>query len=44
MRKEYGKMVALRSENIITIPIEEAVLENKMVDMELYEMASIFFG
>jgi 6-phosphofructokinase 1 len=43
-RKEYGKMVALRSENIITIPIEEAVLENKMVDMELYEMASIFFG
>lgn len=43
-RKEYGKMVALRSEKIITIPIEDAVLENKKVDMELYEMAEIFFG
>ena len=43
-RKEYGKMVALRSENIITIPIEDAVLKNKKVDMELYEIAEIFFG
>jgi 6-phosphofructokinase 1 len=43
-RKEYGKMVALRSENIITIPLEEAILENKKVDMELYEIAEIFFG
>ena len=43
-RKEFGKMVALRSENIITIPIEDAVLKNKKVDMELYEIAEIFFG
>lgn len=43
-KKEYGKMVALRSENIITIPIEDAVLQNKKVDMELYEIAEIFFG
>ena len=43
-RKEYGKMVALRSENIITIPIEDAVLKSKKVDMELYEIAEIFFG
>ena len=43
-RKEYGSMVALRSENIITIPLEEAVLKNKHVDMELYEIAAIFFG
>ncbi|MBL7190312.1 6-phosphofructokinase [bacterium] len=42
--KDFGKMVALRSENIITIPLEEAVLANKEVDMELYEMAEIFFG
>ncbi len=43
-RNEFGKMVALRSENIITIPIEDAVLQNKKVDMELYEIAEIFFG
>ena len=43
-RKEYGKMVALRSEEIITIPLEDAVLKNKNVDMKLYEIAEIFFG
>lgn len=43
-RKEFGKMVALKSEDIITIPLEEAVLANKEVDMELYEIAEIFFG
>ena len=42
--KEYGKMVALRSEKIITIPLEEAILKNKKVDMEFYQMAEIFFG
>jgi len=43
-KKDYGKMVALRSEQIITIPLEEAVLKNKHVDMEFYKMAEIFFG
>lgn len=42
--KDYGKMVALRSEKIITIPLEEAILKNKKVDMEFYQMAEIFFG
>ena len=41
---DFGKMVALRSENIITIKLEEAVLENKVVDMDLYEIAELFFG
>ena len=43
-RKDYGKMVALKSEKIITIPLEDAVLKNKKVDMRLYEIAEIFFG
>jgi phosphofructokinase-like protein len=43
-QKQFGKMVALRSEEIIMIDIEEAVLENKKVDMKLYEIAEIFFG
>jgi ATP-dependent phosphofructokinase / diphosphate-dependent phosphofructokinase len=41
---DFGKMVALKSEKIITIPLEEAVLTNKKVDMELYEIAEVFFG
>lgn len=41
---EYGKMVALRSEKIITIDLQEAVLTNKKVDMELYQIAEVFFG
>jgi len=40
---EFGKMVALRSEDIITINLEEAVLKNKKVDMKLYEIAAVFF-
>jgi phosphofructokinase-like protein len=42
--KQFGKMVALRSEEIIMVKLEEAVLENKKVDMKLYEIAEIFFG
>jgi 6-phosphofructokinase 1 len=41
---EFGKMVALRSESIVTVKLEDAVLENKKVDMELYEIAELFFG
>ena len=41
---DFGKMVALRSEKIITVKLEEAVLKNKLVDMELYEIAELFFG
>ena len=42
--KQFGKMVALRSEEIIMVDLEEAVLKNKKVDMKLYEIAEIFFG
>ena len=41
---DFGKMVALRSENIVTVNLEDAVLENKKVDMEWYEIAELFFG
>lgn len=40
---ERGKMVALRSEEIILIPLEDAVLQNKTVDPKLYEIAKLFF-
>ena len=42
--KDFGKMVALRGDDIIAVPIEEAVAELKTVDMDLYNIASIFYG
>jgi len=41
---DFGKMVALRGNKIISIDLEEAVAELKTVDMELYEVAKAFFG
>ena len=42
--KDFGKMVALRGDDIVAVPIEEAVANLKTVDMDLYKIASIFFG
>ncbi len=41
--KQFGRMVALRGNKIISVPMEEA-LQMKKLDMELYEIASLFFG
>ena len=42
--ENYGKMVALQGDKIIPIPLSDAVSETKTVDMNLYEIAKIFFG
>ncbi len=42
--QEYGKMVALRGNKIITVPLQEAVEKLKTVDLELYDIAKTFFG
>jgi len=42
--KKFGRMVALVGNKIIDVPIEEAVRALKTVDMELYEIAKVFFG
>lgn len=42
--KQFGRMVALAGQKIIDVPLEEAVRELKTVDMELYEIAKVFFG
>lgn len=41
---QFGKMVALRGNQIIDVPIIEGVGELKTVDMELYKVAEVFFG
>ncbi len=42
--KDFGKMVALKGDKIIAVPLEDAVKDLKTVDMELYEIAKVFFG
>jgi 6-phosphofructokinase 1 len=40
---EFGKMVALRGNKVVSVSMEKA-LEMKTVDMDLYGIASLFFG
>jgi len=42
--ENHGKMVALRGNKIVPVELEEAISKQKTVDMELYEIAKIFFG
>jgi 6-phosphofructokinase 1 len=41
---DFGKMVALRGTEIVTVPLAEALAEPKLLDPGLYETAQIFFG
>ncbi len=41
---EFGKMVSLQGNKIVSVPLEEAVAETKAVDLEMYEIARVFFG
>jgi len=42
--EEFGKMVALKGNNIKAVSLKEATGELKTVDKELYDIAKIFFG
>lgn len=44
INKDYGKMASLQGNKIIAVPLGDAVKELKTVDMELYNIAKIFFG
>lgn len=43
-KRKFGRMVALSGNKIIDVWIEEAIRKLKTVDMELYEIAKVFFG
>jgi phosphofructokinase-like protein len=43
-RGDFGKMVALRGTEIVTIPLADALGELKLLDPELFETAEVFFG
>ena len=40
----WGMMAALRGDEIVAVPIAEAVPELKLVPRELYDQAAVFFG
>lgn len=41
---EFGKMVALKGENIELVPVQKAIREPKRVPQDLIDVAEIFFG
>jgi len=43
-RGEFGKMVSLTGNKIVTVPLAEALAAPKFIDPELYEIAEVFFG
>jgi ATP-dependent phosphofructokinase / diphosphate-dependent phosphofructokinase len=42
--KKFGRMVALSGIKIVDVALEDAVKSLKTVDMELYDIAKVFFG
>lgn len=43
-QEKFGHMVALKGNEIVDVPLIEAVGELKLVDLKLYEVAEVFFG
>ena len=41
---DFGKMVSLQGNEIVAIPLGDAVNQLKVVDQELYDLATVFFG
>ncbi|MGH2576000.1 MAG: 6-phosphofructokinase, partial [Ignavibacteria bacterium] len=41
--KKFGRMAALKGTRIIDIPIEVAISKLKLVDIEYYKVAEVFF-
>ncbi|MFA5287363.1 MAG: ATP-dependent 6-phosphofructokinase [Candidatus Omnitrophota bacterium] len=44
MANNFGRMAALQGVKIVDVPLKDAVKELKTVDMELYNVAKVFFG
>ena len=41
---KFGRMASLRGNQIVDVPLEEAVAKLKTLDMGIYDIAKIFFG
>jgi len=40
----FGHMVAVKGNGIVSVPLKDVVGKRKTVDLELYDIASVFFG
>ena len=40
----WGRMVARRGQDIVDVPLADAIRERKLVPLELYREAEVFFG
>ena len=41
---KFGRMASLKGNQIVDVPLQKAISELKTLDLELYEIAKIFFG
>jgi len=41
---KFGHMTAIEGNRIVSVPLKEVVGKRKTVDLELYDIASVFFG
>jgi phosphofructokinase-like protein len=41
---KFDRMVAIKGSKIVSVPLKEVVGKRKTVDLELYDIASVFFG
>jgi 6-phosphofructokinase 1 len=41
---KFGQMVAIKGNRIVSVPLKDVVGKRKTVDLELYEIAKVFFG
>ena len=41
---KFDKMVAIKGSNIVSVPLKDVIGKRKTVDLELYDIASVFFG
>lgn len=42
--EKFDRMVAIKGNKIVSVPLAEVVGKRKTVDLELYDLATIFFG
>jgi 6-phosphofructokinase 1 len=42
--KKFGHMVAIQGNKMVSVPLKDVIGKRKTVDLELYDIASVFFG
>ena len=43
-KKKFGYMVALKGNDIVSVPLKDIIGKRKTVDLEIYKIAQVFFG